>query len=360
MLSSPERTDHTYLCRSCNRSSGEATVPTTRERWIDQIRDLLGRSGFYVADTHGVRPSSFDLAARRDATLLLIKVLKNIDALGAEEASRLLELGRLFPATVLIIGQASGASELEPGVVYTRYGVPIVNEESLREFLEEGIPPFLYASPGGTFARISGVRLRELRLGRGLSLGTLAAVAGVSRRAIQLYEEGAGAEVDVIERIETFLGEPIVSPIPVFGGGPSPEPAPRVTAPAGGKESGTSPDGSPDRPRARTGDSLRDGVIDQLDGLGLEVTVTVRAPFDAFSRSPEILLTGVGTLRTALHRAEILYELSRVAEGHAMFVVAESVHRPSIDGLPILNVRELRRHRDRDDLFEDLSEREGP
>jgi predicted transcriptional regulator len=105
---------------------------------------------------------------------------------------------------------------------------------------------------------------------------------------------------------------------------------------------------------------LRDGVIDQLDGLGLEVTVTVRAPFDAFSRSPEILLTGVGSLRTALHRAEILYELSRVAESHAMFVVAETVHRPSIDGLPILNVRELRRHRDRDDLFEDLSEREGP
>ncbi|MCI4342821.1 MAG: helix-turn-helix domain-containing protein [Thermoplasmata archaeon] len=337
-------------------------MANTRERWIEQIRELLGRSGFYVADTHGVRPSSFDLAARRDATLLLIKVLKNIDALGSEEASRLLELGRLFPATVLIIGQASGAAELAPGVVYTRYGVPIVNEESLREYLEEGIPPFLYASPGGTFARISGVRLRELRQGRGLSLGTLASVAGVSRRAIQLYEEGAGAEVDVIERIENFLGEPIVSPIPVFGDTNVPTPPPHSPAPSTtpppSKVSGGDP--SAERPRPRTGDALRDGVLDQLDGLGFEVTVTVRAPFDAFSRSPQILLTGVGTLRTALHRAEILYELSRVAEGHAMFVVSESVHRPSIDGLPILNVRELRRHRDRDDLFDDLSEREGP
>jgi len=335
-------------------------MPRTRERWIEQIRDLLGRSGFYVADSHGVRPSSFDLAARRDATLLLVKVLKNIDALGAEEATRLLELGRLFPATVLIVGQASGAANLEAGVVYTRYGVPIVNEETLREFLEEGVPPFLYASPGGTFARISGERLRELRLGRGLSLGTLATVAGVSRRAIQLYEEGAGAEIDVIERIETFLGEPIVAPIAIFG-------VSAARAAAGEKVPGT-PGPSPDagepsptaRARVRTGDALRDGVIDQLDGLGLEVTVTVRAPFDAFSRSPQILLTGVGSLRTALHRAEILYELSRVAEGHAMFVVAENVHRPSIDGLPILNVRELRRHHDRDDLFEELSEREGP
>jgi putative transcriptional regulator len=333
-----------------------------RERWIEQIRELLSRSGFYVADTHGVRPSSFDLAARRDATLLLIKVLKNIDALGAEEASRLLELGHLFPATVLIIGQASGASELDPGVVYTRYGVPIVNEETLREFLEEGIPPFLYASPGGTFARVSGPRLRDLRQGRGLSLGTLAAVAGVSRRAIQLYEEGAGAEVDVIERIEQFLGEPIVSPIPVFGAESEgmPRAPPKSASEPAPAPKGAESDTAATRPRARTGDPLRDGVIDQLDGLGLEVTVTVRAPFDAFSRSPQILLTGVGSLRTALHRAEILYELSRVAEGHAMFVVAESIHRPSIDGLPILNVRELRRHRDRDDLFDDLSEREGP
>ncbi|MCI4365176.1 MAG: hypothetical protein L3K10_03835 [Thermoplasmata archaeon] len=188
-------------------------------------------------------------------------------------------------------------------------------------------------------------------------------MAGVSRRAIQLYEEGAGAEVDVIERIEAYLGEPIVSPIMIFGGS---EGSPNPKSPSGGPPSAeASPtrgesSGVPDRPRPRTGDALRDGVIDQLDGLGLEVTVTVRAPFDAFSRSPQILLTGVGSLRTALHRAEILHGLSRVAEGHAMFVVAESVHRPSIDGLPILNVRELRRHRDRDDLFDDLTEREGP
>lgn len=338
-------------------------MPRTREHRIEQIRALLGRSGFYVADSHGVRPSSFDLAARRDATLLLIKVLKNIDALGAEEATRLLELGRLFPATVLIIGQASGAAELDAGVVYTRYGVPIVNEESLREFLEEGVPPFLYASPGGTFARVSGVRLRELRLARGLSLGTLASVAGVSRRAIQLYEEGAGADIDVIERIETFLGEPIVSPIAIFGeAAHQPPSGEEPSRPSGALGTAKEASGAPSAPRrrVRTGDPLRDGVIDQLDGLGLEVTVTVRAPFDAFSRSPQILLTGVGSLRTALHRAEILYELSRVAEGHAMFVVAESVHRPSIDGLPILNVRELRRHRDSDDLFDDLSEREGP
>ena len=330
-------------------------MPRSRERWIEQVQQTLQRAGFYVADTHGVRPSSFDLAARRDSTLLLVKVLKNIDALDSGEASRLLELSRLFPAIALVIGQTSGASELDPGVVYTRYGVPIISQETLQEYLDKALPPFLYASPGGTFARVDGQRLRLLRETRGLSLGTLAGVAGVSRRAIQLYEEGAGAEVGVIDRIETFLGEPIVRPIELFE-----RPAAR-SPPSKDAESGAAKDGGGvAKPRPRTGDALRDGVLDQLDGMGIEVVVTVRAPFDAFTRTPEILLASVGSLRSALHRAEILHGLARVSEGHAMFIVRDSVHRPSIAGLPILNVAELKRHRDGDDLIEDLSEREGP
>jgi putative transcriptional regulator len=331
-------------------------APRSRERWIEHVKEMLERAGFYVADTHGVRPSSFDLAARRDSTLLLVKVLKNIDALDAEEASRILELGKLFPAVALVIGQTSGASRLDPGVVYTRYGVPIISEETLQEYLDKALPPFLYASPGGTFARVDGERLRLLRQHRGLSLGTLAGVAGVSRRAIQLYEEGAGAELGVIERIETFLGEPIVRPIELFQ-----RPRPRATL-AGGERGSSAKSPTPDTApsaRPRTGDPLRDGVLDQLDGMGLEVVVTVRAPFDAFTRTPEILLASVGSLRAALHRAEVLHGLARVSEGHAMFIVRESIHRPSIAGLAILNVNELKRHRDGDDLIEEISEREG-
>lgn len=326
----------------------------TRERSIERIRSLLERAGFYVANTQGVRPSSFDLAARRDATLLLVKVLKNIDALDAEEALRLRELGRLFPATVLVVGQASGAAELDDGVVYSRYEVPIVSEATLQEYLEKAIPPFLYASPGGAFARIDGERLRFLRQTRGLSLGTLASIAGVSRRAIQLYEEGQGAEATVVERIEAFLDAPIVRPVDLFrSDGPAPKGRRKLPR---GRESATGPDAPP----PRTGDALRDGVLAQLGGMGLEVTVTVRAPFDALARTPAVLLAGVGSLRTALHRAEVLHGIARVAEGHAMFVVREHVHRPSIGGLAILNVTELRRHRDPEDLLEEISEREQP
>jgi putative transcriptional regulator len=324
----------------------------TRAGWIERLREQLERAGFYVVSTNGVRPSSFDLVARRDATLLLVKALKNIDALDNEEATRLLELGRLFPATVLVVGQRSGAATLDPGVVYTRYGVPIVNEATLLEYLEKAVPPFLYASPGGIFARLDGDRLRFLRHSRGLSLGSLASIAGVSRRAIQLYEEGQGAEASVVERMEGYFDAPLVRPIELFG---SPlRPAPSTTAT---REEGES---APERTPARTGDPLTDGVFEQLDTMGLEVALTLRAPFDVLARAREILLTGVGSLRTAAHRAELLQGIARVAEGHAMFIVQEAIHRPSIYGLPILNVSELKRHRDPEELLEELAGREGP
>ncbi len=336
----------------------------SRERAIERIRTLLQMAGFFTADTHGVRPTSFDLVARRDSLLLLVKVQKNIDAVDVGEANRLRELGVLFPGTPLLIGEVSGNTPLEAGVVYNRYGVPIIVEETLRDYLEEGLPPFLFSSPGGIFARIDGGLLRRLREDRDLSLGALANAAGVSRRTIQLYEEGTGAEVSVVQRIELFLGEPIAVPIELFAVSKLP------VRPDAEKKEGSADDRSaeiqrtPHRKPRLTGDPLRDGVFRQLEGMGWQVVVTLRCPFDAFSLEPnaaerEIMLTGVGTLRSAQHRAEVLHQVARVAEGHAFFVVTESPHRTSIDGLPIVTMRELKRHRDPEELLDLLGERES-
>ncbi|MGA7923962.1 MAG: transcriptional regulator [Thermoplasmata archaeon] len=338
----------------------------TRDRMIERVRVLLEHAGFYLTDTHNIRPTSFDLMARRDSLLLLIKVLKNVDALDADESARLTTLGTLFPARPIVIGETSGAAPLEAGVVYNRYGVPVIAEESLRDYLEEGLPPFLLSSPGGVFARIDGDRLRRLREARQLSLGAVASVAGVSRRTIQLYETGAGAEVTIVERIEKYLGEPIVRSIDLF------DEARRSPPPADPEPEPTEAESkSPRNVRARrekapasTGDPVRDGVFRSLDGMGWDVVVTIRCPFDALTRGTrrsvdELLLTGVGHLRNAAHRAEILQRLARVAEAHALFVVRESPGKTSVEGLPIVTVHELELHRDPKELLDLLAEREN-
>ena len=331
------------------------TGERARERAIERVRQLLESAGFFVSDAHHIRPTSFDLMARRDSQLLIVKVLKNIDALDPAEAARLAELGRLFPALVLVIGQTSGGTALEPGVVYSRYGVPIVVEESLREYLQKGIPPFLFSGPGGIFARVDGLRLRALREERRISLGALASIAGVSRRTIQLYEEGGGAEVTVIERLERYLAEPIARPLELFA---ESHLEPDGAVPTSEREER----GAPARPPQPTGDPVRDGVLRQLDGMGWEVSVTIRCPFDALSHGDSrgeemILLTSVGTLRTAQHRADLLLQLARVAEGRAMFVARETSGLRDVEGLPVLSVRELQRHRDREALVEEIEER---
>jgi putative transcriptional regulator len=341
-----------------------------RDRSIERVRDLLESVGFFVSDAHHIRPTSFDLIARRDSLVLIVKVLKNIDALDPSEAGRLRELSQLFGGSVLLIGESSGASQLEAGVVYNRYGVPIVVEESLRDYLAKGIPPFLFSSPGGIFARVDGERLRELREARRLSLGALAGIAGVSRRTIQLYEEGAGAEMTIVERIERYLGEPVAMPIDVFQSLATPTaPGPEDEDDDEDEEEdddGDLPRPGPRRPRGPTptGDPLRDNVFQQLDVMGWRVVVTVRCPFDAFSQgathgNEEILLTAVGSLRSAQHRADLLQQIARVAEGHALYIVRDLPNRRSIGGLPILTMGELRRHRDREELIDEIAERES-
>jgi putative transcriptional regulator len=341
-----------------------------RDRAIERVRTLLESVGFLATDAHHIRPTSFDLIARRDSHVLIVKVLKNIDALDPSEAGRLRELAGLFGASVLLVGESSGASQLESGVVYNRYGIPIVVEESLRDYFAHGVPPFLFSSPGGIFARVDGARLRELREARRLSLGALAGIAGVSRRTIQLYEEGAGAEMTIVERIERYLGEPIAMPIDILQSAPPlPRPAPDDEDDDEEDEDDDDTDlprPGPRRPRGPipTGDPLRDNVFEQLDVMGWRVVVTVRCPFDAFSQGAttggeEILLTAVGSLRSAQHRADLLQQIARVAEGHALYIVGDVSNRRSIDGLPILTMGELRRHRDRAELIEEIAERES-
>src|SRR5207244_9802827 len=82
--------------------------------------------------------------------------------------------------------------------------------------LEEGVPPFLFSAPGGLYAHLDTEALRRLREEREVSLGTLADIAGVTRRTIQMYLEGMSATMDGAMRLEEFLQESLVLPVDPF------------------------------------------------------------------------------------------------------------------------------------------------
>ena len=187
-----------------------------RNELINTTRAILAKAGFDVSSALSIRGICFDVVARMDDTVLIIKVLSNIDAFSKENAEEMKTLAEALDATPLVTGERSSSGALEAGIVYSRFNISIVSNETLADLLLEDAPPFIFAAPGGLYVKLDSELLKSVREDRSISLGTLAETAGVSRRTIQMYESGMGAMIDAALRIEEYLGLPIIEPIDPF------------------------------------------------------------------------------------------------------------------------------------------------
>jgi putative transcriptional regulator len=291
------------------------------------VRSVLTKSGFFVSRPLAMRGISFDVVARRDDTLLIVKILSNVDAFSKENAEEMLTLGEALGASPLLIGERSGSGDIDESIVYSRFGVPIISLTTLTDHLIEGVPPFIFAAPGGLYVKLDSHMLRELREKRNISLGTLAEIAGVSRRTIQMYEGGMGAMIDVAIRLEEFLDQPIVTPVNPFQ---------HCTAPKHpGKEKGP----------ARSSDVFGQEVFDQLSRMGFSIVPTSRCPFEALSKDEHILiLTGLGKDDARLkEKAMAVADISKVTERCSVIFIEKSKSKHNIGGTPIVGKDELRK-----------------
>ncbi|TLZ48879.1 MAG: transcriptional regulator [Methanobacteriota archaeon] len=308
-----------------------------RRQLIDEVRDVLAKTGFYLSEKHDRRGLSFDVVARRDDLLLMLKILQNVDAFGKANAEELRLIATTLGGSPIVVGERSGSGALEEGVIYSRFGVPIVSTDTFTDLFEEGVPPFMFSAPGGLYVRLDSEALRTARESRGVSLGTLAEVAGVSRRTIQMYLEGMSATVDIALRLEEFLGESLVVPVDPF---------------AYSKE---------------TGDTLRgfeaferfeQDVFRKLQTLGYNVLPTVRCPFEAFATRESLFLTGVPDRGERVEdKAHVMSNISSVVEKDAVLFVEIHTSAQSIGGTPLIKKSELRRIRDRDEIEDLIAER---
>lgn len=308
-------------------------MATRREDLFARVRESLGKAGFFTSDPHNIRSISFDVIARRDKQLLIIKVLTNIDSLSAEDAEQLRVIANALQGGPLVIGLHSSSGKLEDGILYSRFGVPIISEATFHEHLLEGVPPFVYAAPGGLYVRLDGELLRRIRQERNISLGTLAEVAGVSRKAIQMYESGMGAMIEIAAKIEEFLNEPIVVPLNPFSYTVEVERTLRTFEAFKG---------------------LNREVFEMLREIGYSVVPTIRCPFDALASEHDLLLlTGIGeSPEMAMRKARVVGNISRVTEKKSVIFVEGKPAKEQIGGTPIITREELRRADDADDVLE--------
>ncbi len=314
----------------------------TRQILLLETRDLLVRAGFCVSEPMDPWTAVFDLVARRDETLVIIKAYTNVDRLQAGGAMELRALAATLKGAPLVVGMRTSRSALEQGVLYLRHAVPIMTLDTLSDHLLQGVPPFVYAGPGGRYVDIDGDMLARVRNERNLSLSEMADAAGVSRRSVQMYEQGMAAQLETAMRLEEFLGVPLVRALDPFG---------------------TSPDLDQIRTQISDLQEIEQEVFGKLENLGYNVLPTMGCPFNALSSTDRhVFLTGVKAGRPDLNtkvRARVIAQISRVAEQDGVLIVERQVDEQTIGGTPVISRPELDRLDDPEEVLRIIQERGG-
>lgn len=184
---------------------------------VSEAEGILEESGFRVLDCCGLR-SCFDILARREKTLL-IKVLANIDGLTRRCCVELRSVASMVSAIPLVLGDHTKSARLSAGVIYERYGVHVLNGETLGEVVNDSLP-VVYAVRGNYCVRIDSSLLVKLRKRLDLTQEQLAEELGVSKQSVHRYESLGRVSLDVIDRLIDFLEDNIVLPSEVFSSQP--------------------------------------------------------------------------------------------------------------------------------------------
>jgi len=308
---------------------------------LGEVRDTLIKSGFYVSELYTLRPIGFDLIARRDNSLLIIKVLINIDAMTEDVAKELRTLSILLKGCPLIIGLRSGTGVIEEDTVYDRFGIQVITSETLKNHLLEGTTLEVYAAPGGLYVNLDKDKIKKLRTEQNISLGSFARSLRVTRRTVQMYEDGMNASIEVALRIENLLGENITDPIDIFNRKiPKNQMQPTSVDTEGFRK-------------------FQRDVFSILEQVGYKVVPLERAPFEAVSQDKKkILLTCVDEYnKKLLKKAKVVGSISKITEKHAVLITNKDVNKKSLEGTPLIVKKELKKLRGPEEILNLILER---
>ena len=300
-----------------------------QERLVNKAVSVLLIAGFACSERCNIRPRSFDLVAKRDDFLLIVKVASPIDNVSEEIARDLDLVATHLGGLPLIIGERGRDAELERGAVYLRYGIAAVNPETLYDYIVEGVPPLVYASPGGLYVNIDGDVLRQLREARNLSLGDLGHVLGVSRRTISKYEAGMGTTLEMAIKLEEFFDAEVIESIDLL---------------AYASHFGPSDPGAPGPESA---------ALAALQRLGLQLHHLRRAPFQAMVHFEEqTILAGCGSAQKVVKRAGLIGNLSEITHTLAVCITHEEVRQKRIGRTLLIGPEALEQLEDGQDLLD--------
>ncbi|MHA1925191.1 MAG: transcriptional regulator [Candidatus Thorarchaeota archaeon] len=297
-----------------------------RTQLIQEVTSHLVKAGFDISSQCDVRPSCFDMVARRGDKIILVKTLANIDAFKKDDAIVLQLIAQFFDAIPLIVGRTTRRGALDDGVLYKRYGVPTIAPHSFESMIVEEQQPREFIQRGGRFVSIDGEKLKEVRLSLNMTQEELADCIQVSARAVLAYEKNEMAvSVEAAEKLERELETDLIIPVDLLSRMPIPKDRPQTTAPIDNLD-------------------LAQRVNDFFEKLEMSVMWTDRAPFHIIAKEVgPPLMSGVGSIksRALKKRVEILKSVSEVTESDAVIIVEEGKTEEAVSDLPVIRQLEL-------------------
>jgi putative transcriptional regulator len=308
----------------------------SREALVRDIHATLVKAGFATSDPKNIVHSSFDIVARKESMILIIKVVLNASSVSERAVVGMATLAKAVDGSPVIIASKTGKTRIEDGVMYMRANIPMISPQTLFDLVIEGVPPMVYAASGGLYVKVDSEILREVREG-GASLGDLAEVGGVQRRTIQMYEEGMSAKLEVALRLEERLGVELILPV---------NPLAEQRSAPGYRSAGESK-------------GLAKEVFDDLNRIGYSVDIAPRCPFDAVTHDDDVVLfTGVDKKRADINkRAKAIANLSRILEKHSVIFVDRLGEKVNLEGSPLVGSKELKEIESKKRVIELIEER---
>ena len=306
----------------------------TRSQMLQQIENLLKAQGYKTSDIYD--QGSFDIVARKNLLILLLKTFQNIDSINESNAHEMKQLANIFLASPIIIGEKSRNGMLEEGVISERYDIPTIGFETFKNMILYNEYPEILADRGGYFVKIDGNVIKQYREEYSLSLKDLADLAHVSRATMYKYEnEIVRANTETAMILEEILNTKVTLDIDLLK-----------------------------QPQKDIEYSNGDDTLD-LSKLGYGVVSTNKSPFDAVAKmkssdkhSP--LMANVEKNRTekTLKRMAIpLKDLSMVTTSEPVFIINNEKIKESIGTIPVIRSWELKEFENSKELLKMIRER---
>ena len=225
---------------------------------LETISIQLLREGYTIKNLN----SCFDIIARKNTNILLLKIVNDANSLYKESVEEMERISSYVNASPIIIAEKSGFI-LEDNVVYSRYGINTLNSKTMFNVLTKKFP-FIKSDKGGIKIEIIGNRLKEKREQQDLSLNSLAEKLGVSARMISKYEQEI-SEISLKRALKLYelLGD-VFKPVDLFS-------------------------------KREIIETHFSDISRKYHNLGFESLETTKSPFDVIARrEKEIILTNVG------------------------------------------------------------------